>query len=200
MTAETKSTPDAAAILRALRHGDGTAVERLAPLVQSEIRAIVSSRLVDDDESAPRQAAAMVQEAYARLVERRQGKGRPSIDWQDRANFFAIGAGLVRRTLVDHARARRAAKRNDHDIRLTLDGSIATRDERGFPLVALDRTLARLTELDIEQGRVTELRFFGAMSVEDVAHVLEMSPRAVDDAWLMARAWIHREIAKFDTP
>jgi RNA polymerase sigma factor (TIGR02999 family) len=199
MQTGTTTPPDAAQLLRALRHGDASAIERLLPLVSQEVRAIVGSLLADANGPAPRRGSAIVREAWERLVERRQPRGRSNLEWQDRANFLAIGAGAVRRALADHARARRATKRGEL-LRLTLDGSLARANEPSMDVVSFDRALSRLAELDLEQSRVIELRWFGGMTAEDVAHVLETTPRAVEDAWMMGRAWLRLEVGKFGTP
>ncbi|HEX3232658.1 MAG TPA: ECF-type sigma factor, partial [Gemmatimonadales bacterium] len=136
------------------------------------------------------QATALVHEAYLRLV------GRTKIEWQSRAHFFGVAAKAMRSILVDHARARRRAKRGGGAARLTLSlaGDIAGRTP-AVDVLELEEALERLAQLDPEKVRVVELRYFGGLSIEETAEVLEVSPATLKRQWTTARAWLRRELS-----
>jgi RNA polymerase sigma factor (TIGR02999 family) len=134
------------------------------------------------------QATALVNEAYIRLVE---GK---DVSWQDRAHFFAVAARVMRRILVDRARARRAQKRASHATRVAFDEALVVTDDPREDFVALDDALKALAAFDERKSRVIELRFFGGLSVEETAVVLKVSPGTVMGDWRLARAWLQREM------
>jgi RNA polymerase sigma factor (TIGR02999 family) len=134
------------------------------------------------------QPTALVNEAYLRLA------GVENLKWQDRAHFFAISANIMRRILVDLARARHAGKRGGGAVKLNLNESIDGMPERGAAMIALDEALAALEKFDERKARVVELKFFGGLSVEETAEVLKMSPRNVMRDWNLARAWLMREM------
>lgn len=134
------------------------------------------------------QATALVNEAYVRLVD---GKG---VAWQDRAHFLAVAARVMRRILVDHARARRAQKRGGAAARVTLDEALVVADEPRQNFVALDDALEALAKFDERKSRVVELRFFGGLSVEETALVLHVSADTVMRDWRLAKAWLHGEM------
>ncbi len=134
------------------------------------------------------QPSAIVNEAYMRLLPR-QGA-----DWQNRAHFFAVAAQSMRRILVEHARRRETKKRGGQGARYLLDTIVMT-EPRAVDLIAVDDALVKLTELDSEQGRVVELRFFGGLTEGETAEVLEISPATVHRKWLLAKAFLHRELA-----
>jgi len=118
------------------------------------------------------------------------------VRWQSRAHFFGVSAQLMRRILVDFARARGYRKRGGGTPRVALDEAAAVSDERGADLLALDEALRALAELDPRQSKVVELRFFGGLTVEEAAEVLKVSPATVERDWSFARAWLHRELSK----
>jgi len=136
------------------------------------------------------QSTALVHEAYLRPIDQR------STRWQNRAHFFGISAQLMRRILVDHARARKAEKRGGYAAKIQVDESVAAPEQQNLDLVVLDDCLKALSEIDPEQARVVELRYFAGLTVEETAEVMHVSPTTVKREWRLARAWLHREIAK----
>jgi RNA polymerase sigma factor (TIGR02999 family) len=139
------------------------------------------------------QSAALVHEAYLRLIRQDQPQ------WQNRAHFFGVAAQLMRHILVDHARNRAAAKRGAGAPRLSLDEEVALPQARDVDIVALDDALNQLAALDPQQSRVVELRFFGGLSIEETSVVLGISPATVKREWATARAWLQREMKNKDT-
>jgi RNA polymerase sigma factor (TIGR02999 family) len=176
-------------LLQAWSQGDVAARDRLFPLVYQELRRRASDRLRRERPGHTLQATALVHEAYLRLL----GQRAPS--WQNRNQFFAIASQMMRRILVDHARARRASKRQGQRIRLELNEEVASAGPREVDLIALDQALNDLTALDPRQGRMVELRFFAGLSHEEVAEVLDLSPATVKREWRVARAWLFQRVA-----
>lgn len=173
--------------------GDQGAREALIPLVYDELRRLARRHLRRERPGHTLQSAALVNEAYLRLIRQDQPQ------WQSRAHFFGVAAQLMRHILVDHARNRMAAKRGAGAPRLTLDPEIALPQQREVDLVALDDALNQLAALDEQQSRVVELRFFGGLSIEETSVVLEISPATVKREWATARAWLQREMKNKDT-
>ena len=173
--------------------GDQGAREALIPLVYDELRRLARRHLRRERPGHTLQSAALVNEAYLRLIRQDQPQ------WQNRAHFFGVAAHLMRHILVDHARNRMAAKRGAGAPRLTLDPEIALPQQREVDLVALDDALNQLAALDEQQSRVVELRFFGGLSIEETSVVLEISPATVKREWATARAWLQREMKNKDT-
>jgi RNA polymerase sigma-70 factor, ECF subfamily len=134
------------------------------------------------------QATALINEAYLRLI------SAEDVTWHDRAHFLAVAARVMRRILVDHARARRAQKRGGHAARVTFTETLLVTNEPRQDFVALDDALEALAEFDERKSRVIELRFFGGLSVEETASVLEVSPETVMRDWQLAKAWLRREM------
>jgi RNA polymerase sigma-70 factor, ECF subfamily len=174
-------------LLLAWRAGDEAALARLTPLVHQELRRIARYCMRGERAHHSLQATALVHEAYLRLV------GAQHVNWQNRAHFLAMAARLMRRILVDIARARRYQKRGAEPVRVSLDATLRT-SEKGQDLVAIDDALHALAKLDERKSRVVELRFFGGLSVEEIAAVLEVSPQTVMRDWKLARAWLRREL------
>ena len=173
--------------------GNADAREALMPLVYDELRRIARRHLRHQRPDHTLQSAALVNEAYLRLVRQK------SPQWQGRAHFFGVAAQAMRHILVDYARSRIAAKRGAGAARFTLDTKIALPEEKKkeeVDLVALDDALNTLTLLDPRQSRIIELRFFGGLSILDTAVVLRISPATVKREWTMARMWLHREMIK----
>ena len=168
--------------------GDREALDELMPIVYEELRRQAARHLRHERAGHTLQTTALVHEAYLRLVDQRD------VRWQNRAHFYAIAAQLMRRILVDHARRGSAAKRGGSALKLPLDEAFASTGEREVDLVAIDEALLKLAELDPQQSRVVELRFFGGLNVEETAEVLGVSPRTVKRDWSVAKAWLHREI------
>jgi RNA polymerase sigma-70 factor, ECF subfamily len=180
-------TDDVTGLLQAWRRGEQAASQRLLPLVYAELRRLARSRLRGERDGSTLQPTALVQEAYVRLVDQR------GVDWRDRAHFFGLAATMMRRVLVDHARARARLKRAHHEVPLTLAPPLFAEDRPVIELLDLDRVLDRL-ELDHPRpARVIELRFFSGLEIEEIAQVLEISDRTVKRDWEFARAWLlHR--------
>jgi RNA polymerase sigma factor (TIGR02999 family) len=178
-------------LLRQWKGGDDSALDRLLPLVYAELRRIAARHLRRERAGHSLQPTGLVHEADLRLV------AAPGPDLQDRAHFFGVSARLMRQILVDHARARGAAKRGGAARRVTLTDHVEPAVERDLDLLALDEALRRLEEMDPVQGRVVELRYFTGLSIEETAEVLGKSPATVNREWRLARAWLRREL---DTP
>ncbi len=179
---------DTSLILAELGRGDPTAADRLMPLVYSELRGLAERYLQRERTDHTLQATALVHEAYLRLVDQSR------VDWKSRAHFFAVAAEMIRRVLVDHARRHRAAKRGGTVRRVGLDERLGSEDHDRIDLLALDEALDELATLNDRHRRVVELRFFGGLTVEESAHVLDVSPETVRADWRMARAWLHDRI------
>src|SRR5690348_7988473 len=175
------------------RQGDPGAREALIPLVYDELRRLARRYLRRERPDHTLQSAALVNEAYLRLIRQDQPP------WQNRAHFFGVAAQLMRHILVDHARNRAAAKRGAGVARLSLDPELALPQARDVNLVALDDALKRLADLDPQQSRLVELRFFGGLSIEETSVVLGVSPATVKREWATARAWLRREMKSKDT-
>ena len=169
--------------------GDREALDKLIPIVYSELRLRAARYLRRERPGHTLQTTALIHETYLRLVDQKD------VRWQNRAHFFAIAAQLMRRILVDHARQRDAAKRGGADVTLTLDEAMAVFPGRDVNLMALDETLTRLAEIDPRQSRVVELRYFSGLSIEETAEVLGVSPATVKLDWSMAKAWLRREMS-----
>ena len=169
--------------------GDQAALEKLMPLVYDELRRLASNYLRRERASHTLQPTALVNEAYLKLIDQRHAK------WQNRAHFFGISAQLMRRILVDHARQREAAKRGGSDLqRLSITSAETVIKRPEIDLLALNEALDELAEMDPQQGRIVELKFFGGLSIEETAEVLGISHATVERDWKMARAWLRRQL------
>jgi RNA polymerase sigma-70 factor, ECF subfamily len=175
-------------LLRAWAHGDDGALERLAPLVEAELRRLARAYMRRERRGHTLQTTALVNEAFLRLTDAR------TVGWQDRAHFLGIAARLMRRVLVDHARARGYRKRGGGAQRVTLDDRLVGSPEPALDVVALDGALEALAAVDARKGRVIELRFFGGLSVEETAQVLGVSPDTVKRDWRLAKLWLLHEL------
>jgi RNA polymerase sigma-70 factor, ECF subfamily len=182
------STKDVTQLLQAWSQGQDAALEELLPLVQQELRRLARRYMFGERPGHTLQATALVNEAYLRLVNSRQ------VNWQNRAHFFAISAQLMRRILVDAARARGYQKRGGGVAKVTLDERLMGPEEKGKDLVALDDALKTLAGVDPRMSQVVEMRFFGGLSVEETAEVLKVSPDTVLRDWKLARTWLAREM------
>jgi RNA polymerase sigma factor (TIGR02999 family) len=171
------------------RAGDQEALDSLMPLVYNELRRLAQYHLHRERREHTLQSTALVHEAYVRLVGQ-------NVQWQDRAHFFGIASRLMRQILVEHARSHQAEKRGGDAPRIALDeiGEIAGRVD--VDLVMLDDALKNLAEMDPQQSRIVELRFFAGLSIDDTSEVLGISPATVSREWTSARAWLHREISR----
>jgi RNA polymerase sigma factor (TIGR02999 family) len=178
--------------LIAWSQGDEAALDQLIPLVHEELRRLAKRYMRRErGQRAARtlQTTALVNEAYLRLIDAQR------VQWQSRAHFFAIAARLMRRILVDYARAQNYAKRGGGLPEVSLDDAPELAAERAPDLVALDDALDALTRIDERKGRVVEMRFFGGLSVEETAEVLKVSPDTVMRDWRLAKAWLMRELS-----
>ncbi len=169
--------------------GNKEALDRLVPIVYQELRRQAARYLRRERAGHTLQTTALIHEAYLRLVDQK------NVHWQNRAHFFGIAAQLMRRILVDHARTRNRAKRGGSYIRVSLNEESALATAKDLDIVALDQALDRLAEIDPQQSRVVELRYFSGLNVEETAEVLSISPATVKREWRMAKAWLHREIS-----
>ena len=158
------------------------------PLVYTELRRIALHYLKNERSDHTLQSTALVNEAYVRLTEQQLPQ------WQNRAHFFAVAAQIMRQILVDYARSHRASKRGGDVYKLALDEAEEQPQVLDVDIVALDDALKTLSEMDLQQGRVVELKFFGGLSIEDTAEVLGISTSTVKRDWITARAWLFREL------
>jgi RNA polymerase sigma factor (TIGR02999 family) len=165
------------------------ALEKLMPLVYDELRRLANNYLRREPAGHTLQPTALVNEAYLKLV------GQRKVNWQNRAHFFAISAKLMRRILVDHARQRQAAKRGGSEQqRLSITSAETLIQQPQIDLLALNEALDELAQMDPQQGRIVELKFFGGLSIEETAEVLSISHATVERDWKMARAWLRRQL------
>jgi RNA polymerase sigma factor (TIGR02999 family) len=185
-----QSRGDVTVLLKAWAAGDSASLERLVPLVYDNLRRMARRYMRNEPAGNTLQATALVNEAYLRLV------GIHDATWQDRAHFFAVSAQMMRRILVDRARARKSDKRGGAAVKVDLNESIDALPDRSESLVALDEALDALAKFDERKARVVEMKFFAGLSVEDTAAVLKISPRSAMRDWNLARAWLMREMAR----
>jgi RNA polymerase sigma factor (TIGR02999 family) len=175
-------------LLRAWSNGDEAALERLIPLVEAELRRLARGYMRRERRDHTLQVTALINEAFVRLTDARQ------VRWQDRAHFLGISARLMRRVLVDHARARGYQKRGGEARRVELDEALMVSPGLSVELLALDRALEELAAADPRKAQVIELRFFGGLSVEETAEALHVSTDTVKRDWRIARLWLLREL------
>src|SRR5881227_346251 len=170
-------------------NGDQAALDRLMPLVYSELRRLASNYLRRERQGHTLQPTALVNEAYLKLIDQKNAR------WQNRAQFFGVAAQLMRRILVDHAREHQAAKRGGSDQqRLSITSAEQLVKQPELDLLALHEALEELASLDPQQERIVELRFFGGLSIEETAEVLSIGHATVERDWKMARAWLRRKL------
>jgi len=192
------SLPGVTELLLAWSAGDQTALDTLLPAVYTERRRQAERAMHHEGVGHTLQPTALVHEVYLRLVDQKR------VRWQNRAQFFGVAAQLMRRILVDHARSRQAAKRGGGARQITLThagaaGAMSAEDSADDPAVevlALHEALTRLAEMDPEQGRLVELRYFGGLSIQETAAVLGVSPATIKREWAVARAWLRRELER----
>lgn len=193
-----ESPADVTTLLQRWSEGDRTALDRLLPLIHTELRRIAAQQLSGERAGHTLVPTALVNELFLKLVDQRRAA------WDNRAHFFAVAAQLMRRILVDYARSRQADKRGGSVTVLSLDDladddparhDADMRGDAAADVLAVDQALERLTLLDPDQARIVELRFFAGLTVEETAHVLQRSPRTVKREWRLARAWLHRELS-----
>ena len=184
------STQQVTKLLQAWSQGQDAALDELLPVVHQELRRLARRYMFGERAGHTLQTTALVNEAYLRLVKSRQ------VNWQNRAHFFAISAQLMRRILVDSARARGGQQRGGGIPKVTLDEALIGPQEKGHDLVALDDALNALSRVDPRKGRVVELRFFGGLSVEETGEVLQVHPNTVLRDWRLAKMWLKREMSR----
>ncbi|MFL6209566.1 MAG: sigma-70 family RNA polymerase sigma factor [Pyrinomonadaceae bacterium] len=178
-------------LLVAWGDGDRAALDKLLPLVYAELRRLAHRYMNRERPHHTLQTSALVNEAYLRLVDQKD------VRWQNRAHFFGIAAQMMRRILVDYARGRGYQKRGGDDaLRVDVDEAMIVSAERAAEVVALDDALARLAEIDARKSQLVELRFFGGLSIEETAEVLQVSPGTVMRDWTLAKAWLRRELSR----
>jgi len=178
-------------LLRQWQEGDRDALDRLIPLVYDELKVIASRHMAHEWRKGTLQTTGLVNEAYMKLVDQRD------VDWQNRAHFLAIAAQVMRRILLDDARRRLRTKRGGDAVQVPLETVAVAALESGadpIDVIAIDRALQDLEQLDPDQARLIELRFFGGLTVEEAAAVLGVSPTTVKREWAVAKAWLYRAL------
>ena len=182
-------SPDVTGLLLAWGNGDTGAADRLLSAIYDELHRQAARAMRRENEGDTLQATALVHEAYLRLVDQRR------VEWRNRAHFFGVAAQMMRRVLVDRARARLATKRGGEFQQVTLgDAEAGESENSSLDVLALHEALERLAALDADQARLVELRYFGGLNIDDTAETLGVSPATVKREWAVARAWLRREL------
>ena len=176
-------------LLLSWNQGDREALDRLIPLVEAELRRLARRFMRRERGDHTLQTSALINEAYVKLVDQQ------NVQWQDRAHFFAVSAQIMRHILIDHARKHQYAKRGGGAEKVPLDEIAQLSDQRAAELIAMDDALRDLAMADPRKSQIVELRFFGGLSIEEAAEVLEISPATVTREWRMARAWLHHAMS-----
>jgi RNA polymerase sigma factor (TIGR02999 family) len=184
------SSPQVTRWLLAWRQGDEAALERLVPVVYQELRRLARHYMAGQRPSHTLQPTALINEVYMRLVDCQL------VNWQNRAHFIAVSGNLMRRVLVDHARSKQYQKRGGGAVQVSLDEGLLPSAEPGRDLIALDDALKALAELDARKSKVVELRFFGGLTTQETAEVLNVSQDTVVRDWRFAKAWLQNEMTK----
>lgn len=184
--------PDATALLQAWSQGDKSAFERLVPLVYEELRTLARRYMRTERADHTLQTTALVNEAYVRLIDVNR------VQWQNRAHFLAVAAQTMRRILVDFARRRDSLRRGGDVLLVPIDDAGDVGQARAADFIALDDALTALAARDARMSQVVELRFFGGLTVEETADVLDISPETVMRDWKTAKAWLLRELSEFN--
>jgi RNA polymerase sigma factor (TIGR02999 family) len=187
---EQQSASEITQLLQDWRGGDRAALDSLLPLVYKELRRLAHFHIREERRGHTLQSAALVHEAYCRLV----GQSLP--DFENRTHFFAVAAQLMRQILVDYARRHRAAKRGASMCKISLDDAAVLPQRKDAHILAVDDALKALAKIDPRQSRVVELRFFAGLSLEEISDVMGIAPATVQRDWTAARAWLHREISR----
>jgi RNA polymerase sigma factor (TIGR02999 family) len=184
------SSSDVTQLLDAMRQGDQVAFERLLPLVYDELHRIAGRYMARQQHGHTLQTTGLIHEAYLRMANQEEKR------WENRAHFFAVAATVMRHILVDHARARQRDKRGGDVLKVSLDEAIAKADDRALEITALDDALTTLATFDPQQSRIVELRFFGGLTMEEIAEAMAISLSTVEREWRAARAWLGRQLKK----
>lgn len=187
----TKTDPSVTALLERWQSGDDDALERLAPMIYRELQRLARRSMRSEHAGHTLQATALVNEAFIRLVEM-------DVTWQNRAHFFAVASRLMRRILVDHARARCSQKRGGGAPKLSLDEELVLSDDRAAEMLELDDALDKLAAFDERKARIVELQFFSGLTYDETAEVLGVSPVTVHRDLKMAKAWLYNEFKRAD--
>jgi len=177
-------------LLQAWSSGDESALDKLTPLIYGELRRLARGYIGRERKDHTLQTTALVNEAYLKLIDQR------NVSWQNRAHFLAVSAKLMRRILVDYARSRRYAKREGETRKVALEEAAMVSKERGADLIAVDDALITLEVVDPRKCQVVELRFFGGLTIEETAEVMQASHATIERDWTSARAWLYREISR----
>jgi RNA polymerase sigma factor (TIGR02999 family) len=185
-----ESSQDVTQLLGQWQGGDREALNALTPLVYNELRRLAQSYINRERPNHTLQGTALVHEAYLRLIDQRQ------VEWRSRNHFFALAAELIRRILVDHARAKVAAKRGGRNVKLSIEDVMEPAVNEDLDLVALDDALQLLARTDPQQSRIVELRYFAGLKIEETAEVLQISPATVKRDWTVAKAFLKREMLR----
>jgi RNA polymerase sigma-70 factor, ECF subfamily len=185
----TATTHEITELLKAWGKGDKAALDELTPLCYQELRRLARRHMRQERPGQTLQTSALVNEAFLRLTD------WENVDWQNRAHFFAMAARIMRNILVDFAKRRRSAKRGAEPLMVSLS-AVANVPERGADLIALDEALNALAALSPRQSQVIELKFFGGLTIEETAEVLQVSVGTVRRDWSLAQAWLYRELSK----
>ena len=188
-TKDDRDPAEITALLQQIKQGDASDSD-LIPLIYNELRVIARNQMGRERPDHTLQPTVLVHEAFLQLV------GNSQIDWRNRAHFFALASRVMRRILVDHARAARAQKRPGARQKVDLESALVFVEAQYADFLALDEALERLAEWDPRQSRVVEMHFFGGLSFEEIAEVLGISDRTAKREWTMARAWLYRELSK----
>ena len=187
-----KSAEQVAEILAEAAPGRPPDAERLIPLVYDDLRELASNYLRRENPGHTLQSTALVNEAFMKLVDQTR------VNWQGKTHFFAVSAEIMRRILVDHARSKQRQKRGGDRQRIALHDDLKVSAQRDEDLLAVDEAILKLAERDPRQAKIVELRFFGGLTVAEVAEVLGVSKRTVEAEWTMIRAWLRRELSDED--
>lgn len=173
-------------------NGSEEALQRLMPLVEGELRRIAANYMRRENPGHTLQTTALVNEAYLKLIDQRE------VRWQNRAHFFALSSQIMRRILIDHARGQHRAKRGGHVQHVDLEDVAVIAPQVAEELLALDEALVRLAQFDPKKSRIVEMRFFGGLTVNEVAKVMDLAPVTVMLHWRLAKAWLQREMRGAD--
>jgi len=191
MSASLLSKKEITAMLRAWGEGESEASEELVRAVYNELRRQARHHLRRERANHTLQTTALINEAYIKLVEQR------SVKWESRTHFFALAAEMMRRILVDHAKTKHRQKRGGNEENLPIEAALTIKTgEQDIDFIALDEALTRLAEIDSQQTKIVELRYFSGLSIEETAKVLEISPATVKRDWAMAKAWLRHELTR----
>ena len=180
---------DVTILLNQVSAGEESAPGKLLEIVYDDLRRLAGAYMRNERGDHTLQATALVHEAFIRLVD------WENVTWQNRAQFFAVAAEVMRKILIDHARQKNARKRSGGQ-RIELDGAVSFADEKQFDLLALEDALQALEKIDARQAKIVELRFFGGLSIEETAYILKTSETTVKREWTFAKAWFQRELKR----